>query len=201
MEVASRDIIDSVARSISTDTYAEIIKGLEGGEVWKNTDLKPDFPMYAAGVYNDKKLIMLIFLWHADIGQRSLYYVNLFKILRDLVQMSLIRAFDYNKAIYDKQFISGTNIMNIEAFHERYVDFVALAERKVATFILMEIDYKGCALEEVSNILSSKIRASDILGMSEEGKLKLILSQATKDDLKYILPRFEGLGFEITILN
>lgn len=201
LEVASRDIIDSVARSISTDTYAEIIKGLEGGEVWKNTDLKPDFPMYAAGVYNDKKLIMLIFLWHADIGQRSLYYVNLFKILRDLVQMSLIRAFDYNKAIYDKQFISGTNIMNIEAFHERYVDFVALAERKVATFILMEIDYKGCALEEVSNILSSKIRASDILGMSEEGKLKLILSQATKDDLKYILPRFEGLGFEITVLN
>ena len=157
--------------------------------------------MYAAGVYNDKKLIMLIFLWHADIGQRSLYYVNLFKILRDLVQMSLIRAFDYNKAIYDKQFISGTNIMNAEAFNERYVDFVALAERKVATFVLMEIDYKGHALEEVSAILSSKIRASDILGMTEEGKLQLILSQATKEDLKYILPRFEGLGFEITILN
>ena len=55
--------------------------------------------MYAAGVYRGEELVLLIFLWHAAPDQRSLYYVNLFKILRDLAQMSLLRAFDYNQAV------------------------------------------------------------------------------------------------------
>lgn len=200
LEVASRDIIGVVSRSISTDTYGEIIQTLQEGEIWRNTELKSEFPMYAAGVYRGKELVLLIFLWHADIDQRSLYYVNLFRILRDLVQMSLLRAFDYNQAIYEKQYIQGTHIMNAEAFEECLQNFMSLAEKKVSTYVLLEIDSKGRSYEEMDKMLSRKVRANDILGVTPNGKVRVLLSQATKDDLQFILPRFQDLDVEVTII-
>lgn len=197
LEVASRDIIQTVSRSISTETYSQVIEKIAGGEIWRNTDLKMEYPMYAAGVYRGDELVLLIFLWHADMDQRSLYYVNLFKILRDLVQMSLLRAFDYNKAIYARQHIENTSIMKAEAFEEMLAHYVALSEKKVSTYVLLEIDPKGRSYEEMDELLRGKVRANDIMGATSDKKLKIIFSQATEKDLQFILPRFEG--FELTV--
>ena len=200
LEVASRDIIEGVSRSISTETYKEVIDTLKKGEIWRNIDLRHDLPMYAAGVYRGERLVMLIFLWHAGIDQRSLYYVNLLKILRDLVQMSLLRAFDYSQAVYEKQYIENTHIMRKEPFDECLKNFKALSEKKVSTFLLLKINGKGHSLEELDTILAPKIRANDIIGATEnEGELILLLSQASEADLQYILPRFEGLDLDVNL--
>lgn len=201
LEVASRDVIDTVSRSISTETYAPILEALNKGEIWRNVELKPEFPMYAAGVYRGKELVMLIFLWHADIGQRSLYYVNLFKILRDLVQMSLLRAFDYSQAIYQKQYIEDTRIMNKAAFDENLQGFKALAEKKVSSYLLLELHMEGRSYKEMDELFSQKVRANDILGAADDGKLRLLLSGATEKDLPFILPRFENSGFTISVIR
>lgn len=197
LEVASRDIMQTVSHSVSTETYAPVIEKIAGGEIWRNTDLKPDYPMYAAGVYRGEELQLLIFLWRAEVEQRSLYYVNLFKILRDLVQMSLLRAYDYNQAVYEKQYITGTHIMNAEAFGEVLANYDALSEKKVSTYILLEVDMQGRTCAEMDSLLRGKVRANDILGVTEEGKLQLLLAQATEKDLPYILPRFEGFQVEV----
>ncbi len=200
LEVASRDILDVASRSISMDTYAPIIEQLRDGGIWKNTALVRDLPMYAAGVYRGEELVLVIFLWHANINQRSLYYVNLFKILRDLVQMSLLRAFDYNAALSEKQYYEGTHIMRAEYFEECLGNYAALAEKKVSSFVLLEFDLKGHSLHEADEMLAGKIRVTDILGISPDGKLQLILSQAGERDLEFILPRFEGLDVTVTVL-
>lgn len=200
LEVASRDIIDTVSRSISTETYSRVIDDIRGGEIFRNTDLSSEYPMYAAGVYRGDELVLLIFLWNVNIEQRSLYYVNLFKILRDLVQMSLLRAFDYNQAVYEKQYIANTHIMNIDAFDEVLKNYVALSEKKVSNYILLEIDIDGRSYEEMDKILSGKVRTNDIIGASDNGKLRLLLSQATDKDLPFILPRFEGMNVEVKTL-
>lgn len=197
LEVASRDIINTVSRSISTETYNEVIEKIKGGEIWRNTDLKPEYPMYAAGVFRGDELVLLIFLWHADIEQRSLYYVNLFKILRDLAQMSLLRAFDYNQAVYEKQYIKNTRIMSVEAFEEVLKNFIALSEKKVSAFVLLEFKTNGRSYEEMDELLGHKIRTNDILGAANNGNLQLLLSQATEKDLPFILPRFEGFDVEV----
>ena len=197
LEVASRDIIDTVSRSISTETYREVIEKISAGEIFRNTDLSGEYPMYAAGVYRGDELVLLIFLWRADIEQRSLYYVNLFKILRDLVQMSLLRAFDYSQAVYEKQYIANTHIMNIDAFNEVFNNYVALAEKKVSSFVMLEINSKGHSYEEIDKMLAGKVRTNDIIGISDDGNIRLLLSGATDKDLPFILPRFEGMDVEV----
>ena len=201
LEVASRDIINNVARSISTETYKEVIEKINEGEIWRNTELKADYPMYAAGVYRGDELVLLIFLWRADIEQRTLYYVNLFKILRDLVQMSLLRAYDYNQAIYQKQFIDNTRIMNVSAFEEVLKNYVALAEKKVSTFILLELESKGHTYTELDKLLAKKVRANDIMGETDNGNLRLLLTQATEKDLQFILPRFSEFEIKVNMIR
>lgn len=197
LEVASRDIIDTVPRSISTETYKEVIEKISTGEIFRNTDLSGEYPMYAAGVYRGDELVLLIFLWRADIEQRSLYYVNLFKILRDLVQMSLLRAFDYSQAVYEKQYIPNTHIMNIDAFNEVLNNYAALRDKKVSSFVMLEIHSNGHSYEEIDKMLAGKVRVNDVIGMSEDGNIRLLLSGATEKDLPFILPRFEGIGVEV----
>lgn len=201
LEVASRELLDAAARSISMETYAPIIEQLRGGGVWKNTELRADFPMYAAGVFRGDEPILMIFLWHADMNQRSLYYVNLFKIMRDLVQMSLLRAHDYNSALLERQYIEGTNIMNAEFFEEYLANFEAQAEKKVSTFVLLELDTRGHSPIEISQMLQGKIRLNDVLGYDSNGRLRLILAQATERDTGFILPRFEGLDIGVSVIK
>jgi UDP-glucose 4-epimerase len=201
LEVASRELLQVAARSISIDAYTPVIQQLEGGAVWKNTSLCGEYPMYAAGVYRGDELVLMIFLWHANIDQRSLYYVNLFKILRDLVQMSLLRAYDHSMALIEKQYIPDTHIMRAEYFAECLKNFEALAEKKISTFTMLEFGLNGHTLEEVDAMLAGKVRTSDILGVTDSGSLRLLLSQASEKDLAFILPRFEGLDVTITVLK
>lgn len=197
LEVASRDIIQTVSRSISTETYQPIIQKIESGEIWRNTELKAEYPMYAAGVYRQEELVLLIFLWKADTNQRSLYYVNLFKILRDLVQMSLLRAFDHNQIVYEKQYLKNTRIMNEEAFQQVLSNYKTLAEKKVSSYVLLTVDPCGRTYEEMDKLLRGKIRANDVIGVGEDGKLEILMAQATEKDLQFILPRFQNFRIEV----
>jgi UDP-glucose 4-epimerase len=161
----------------------------------------PDLPMYAAGVYRGEKLEQMIFLWQADMDQYSLYYVNLFKILRDLAQMSMLRAYEYNQAIYEKQYIPHTRLMNAEAFDLALASFNSLREKKVFSYVLLDVDCKGRSYEEADGLLTSLVRVNDMLGASENGHVRILLSQATEDDLQFVLPRFALLDVEVTVIS
>lgn len=201
LQAASRNTLGTISGSIKLDDYAPVIEALKNGGVWKNTDLNLDYPAYAAGVYRDDKLILLIFLWHANTDQRSLYYVNLFKILRDLAQMSLLRAYDYSLALYEKQYIPGTRIMNAQYFNECVDHCRMLEAKKVSSFTMLEVDADGRTFEEIDRMISNKVRTADIVGVTSEGRIRIILPQASHDDLKYVLPRFEGIDVQIKILR
>ena len=201
LEVASRDIINEAAKSISLDAYSPVIKAIESGEIWRNTGLTPGLPMYAAGVYRAGELVLVIFIWHTKIEQRTLYYVNLFRILRDLVEISLLRAYDYNQAMHEKEYLPGTSILNTEAMERIYTSFKDMAERKVFSYMVLEVDGKGKDYTELNRVISRRIRVNDIMGLREDGKLWLLMSQATDADLDFILPRFKDLDIEITVLN
>lgn len=201
LQVASRDILDTVSRSILLGNYAPVMDAIKDGGIWKNTDLNIDYPAYASGVYRGNDLIMVIFLWHANSDQRSLYYANLFTILCDLAQMSLLRAYDYSIAMYEKQYIPNTRIMNSKYFGECIENYKALNAKKISSYVLLELNVGNLTLEEADTLIRNKVRTTDIIGITSAGKIQIILTQATSDDLQYILPRFEGTDIQIKILT
>jgi hypothetical protein len=91
--------------------------------------------------------------------------------------------------------------MNAEYFEECMKNFISLSEKKIATFLLLEFGLNGHTLQQADAILFGRIRTTDILGITPDGNLRLILSQATEKDQAVILPRFEGLGLTVTVLK
>ena len=201
LQVASKDTLDTVSRSIRLDDFAPVIDVVKNGGIWKNTDLDINYPAYAAGICRDDELILMIFLWHANTDQRSLYYVNLFKILCDLAQMSLLRAYDYSLAMYEKQYFPNTRIMNAKYFEERIENHRELNAKKVSSFVILELETGDYTLEEIDSMIADKVRTTDIIGVTSDGKLQIVLTQASHDDLKYILPRFDNVDIPIRILQ
>lgn len=201
LEVASRSMMDRVERSIELEKFASLIEETANGEVWRNIQLEPGLPMFAAGIYRDGKPVLLIFLWEAKPEQQTLYYANLFKILKDLVQMSLLRALQYNQAIYEKQYIPGTGILNSETFETLVGTLQKMSSRKRSNFVLLEIDNGRHSLEETEMMLSRKIRQNDRLGLTKSGKLCLALTQASDKDLENILPRFDDLDITVSVMK
>ena len=54
---------------------------------------------------------------------------------------------------------------------------------------------------EVGEMLNGRIRANDILGLSQDGTLQLLLAQADTSDLQFILPRFASLDIEVSVIH
>jgi hypothetical protein len=101
----------------------------------------------------------------------------------------------------EKQYIPSTHIMHLQYFEEYLQNYISFRESKRSSFILLGIDSRGHTLEEVDQMISGKIRTTDILGMTSDGQLQLILPQATPNDLPFILPRYENLDITVTLLN
>ncbi len=199
LEVASRSIMHDVSRSISLDTYAPVMEVLNRGEVWRNTRFLPHMPMFACGIRQDDKPLLLIFIWSAQTHQRSLYYVNLFRILCDLTQMSFIRAHEYSRAMHDRQYVSHTILQNAPTFRNSLNVFQELQERRVFQFLQLKVDAGGRSKEEMSQLLARCVRTNDVAGILEDGSIWLLLSQAGDEDLKFILPRFQRLGLSAQV--
>lgn len=199
LEVSSKESLKFATRSISMEAYAQVAEVVTKGEIWRNTQLNPKLPMYAAGVMSEERLALLIFIWQVHPEQQTLYYSNLFKILKDLVQMSLLRAMQYNRAVCEKQYIAGTGVMCAEAFSKVLKRHKEMAEWKVSRYVLLEIDIHQYTLQEADHLIGERIRKNDILGILENGNVGLLLSQASEEDLDVILPRFQNLDMEIAV--
>lgn len=201
LEVSSRDIMHDVSRSISLDTYRPVMEALQRGEVWRNIHFLPNLPMFASGVYRDNRPVLLIFVWSAQTHQRSLYYVNLFRILCDLTQMSFLRAHEYSQAMHGRQYVGQTVLQNAQTFRGTLHTFQELAERRIFQFIQLAVENQGLSRTDLSALLTHCVRVNDIAGELEDGSVWLLLSQAGPDDLKFILPRFERQGLSVRVAN
>jgi hypothetical protein len=49
----------------------------------------------------------------------------------------------------------------------------------------------------MDQLLWGKVRANDIIGITAEGKVQVLLSQATEKDLQFILPRYKDFLVEV----
>ncbi len=166
LEAASRGISQDVPRSIRMEEYTHILGTLAEDEVWSNTELKEGYPMYMAGIRRGGGLVLLILVHEVEYSQMTLYYSNLLKILCGLIGASLLRALDYQEAIRRDQYLENTNIMKESYFMDVLNLQHSMLEQKIADFTLLRLERGDMTLEEADEILRTKIRENDILGVS-----------------------------------
>lgn len=194
LETASAQVQGNYLNSIKLSEYSAAMEELENGNVWANREFLENYPMYMAGVRKNGELVMLICIQQVSREQMSLYFLNLFKILSGLVETSLLRALEYQKAVEYRQYVKGTHILKTEYFEERLKVQHDMREQKLASYVLLKVEYSEMSLKEADEILRSKVRENDVWGISESKELYLMLVQTDKEALPNILARLKQAG-------
>ena len=194
LETASAQVQGNYPNSIKLSEYSAAMEELENGNVWANREFLENYPMYMAGVRKNGELVMLICIQQVSREQMSLYFLNLFKILSGLVETSLLRALEYQKAVEYRQYVKGTHILKTEYFEERLKVQHDMREQKLASYVLLKVEYSEMSLKEADEILRSKVRENDVWGISESKELYLMLVQTDKEALPNILARLKQAG-------
>ena len=194
LETASAQVQGNYPNSIKLSGYSAAMEELENGNVWANREFLENYPMYMAGVRKNGELVMLICIQQVSREQMSLYFLNLFKILSGLVETSLLRALEYQKAVEYRQYVKGTHILKTEYFEERLKVQHDMREQKLASYVLLKVEYSEMSLKEADEILRSKVRENDVWGISESKELYLMLVQTDKEALPIILARLKQAG-------
>ena len=194
LETASAQVQGNYPNSIKLSEYSAAMEELENGNVWANREFLENYPMYMAGIRKNGELVMLICIQQASREQMSLYFLNLFKILSGLVETSLLRALEYQKAVEYRQYVKGTHILKTEYFEERLKVQHDMREQKLASYVLLKVEYSEMSLKEADEILRSKVRENDVWGISESKELYLMLVQMDKEALPIILARLKQAG-------
>ena len=194
LETASAQVQGNYPNSIKLSEYSAAMEELENGNVWANREFLENYPMYMAGIRKNGELVMLICIQQVSREQMSLYFLNLFKILSGLVETSLLRALEYQKAVEYRQYVKGTHILKTEYFEERLKVQHDMREQKLASYVLLKVEYSEMSLKEADEILRSKVRENDVWGISESKELYLMLVQTDKEALPIILVRLKQAG-------
>ena len=194
LETASAQVQGNYPNSIKLSEYSAAMEELENGNVWANREFLENYPMYMAGIRKNGELVMLICIQQVSREQMSLYFLNLFKILSGLVETSLLRALEYQKAVEYRQYVKGTHILKTEYFEERLKVQHDMREQKLASYVLLKVEYSEMSLQKADEILRSKVRENDVWGISESKELYLMLVQTDKEALPNILTRLKQAG-------
>ena len=96
----------------------------------------PRDAMYAAAVRENGRAVVLVVLFDAVDDQLTLYYQNLFRILCGLAETALVRAFEYENAVYNEQHLPGTRCCARLAFAANWMLPAPSREEKMAQHLL-----------------------------------------------------------------
>ncbi|MBR6315719.1 MAG: hypothetical protein IKR58_01805 [Lachnospiraceae bacterium] len=195
----SGEMNQRLGKSLKIGIYHEVYETILSGATWKNTELDPGYPMYAYGILSGEKVRLMICIYEAGVGQMELYYLNLFTILCNLIQVSFLRALEYQEAIEGEKYYEGTTILMPEYFDQELQSRRKMADAGVASYVLLQIytDDFPATCEK----LQGMIRHSDELGDDQEGNHYLMLSQITGEIFKIIGNRLEAGGVEYRIVE
>lgn len=201
LEVCSRNLLHQLPNSVRIEEYAEALPVLENGEVWSNTELFDNYPMYIAGIRGEEGLVLLIMIYKSTYEQMGLYYLNLIRILCGLVESSMLRAMEYQQMIREQNYIGDTNILKEPHFLETLRIRHDMLEQHMAEYALIRLNKGDMTLEEADNILRMKTRENDVLGVSSDGTIYLILAQAAASNVDIVVKRLEQSGFKCKIVQ
>ncbi|WP_022774042.1 NAD-dependent epimerase/dehydratase family protein [Butyrivibrio sp. AE2015] len=201
LSVASEQISSNLKKSINLDDYRTVIDEVSKGEIWFNRDVREGFPTYVAGIKSEGALSVLIMIYHVEYIQISTYYTNLIRILSGLMENFIIKAWEYQKAVADKTYVEGTQITQYEYFVQQFNIQKEMADNKLTDFRLFRIMRENRTLTEIDEMLQTKIRNNDIVGLGSDNNIYLLASQVDDSSETIVLKRFQNMGLKCDVVE
>lgn len=168
---------------------------LKNRRVYINRDMEEKMPMMAGAVYSEEKMQLILMLWGIPWERMTLGEANRLTIIGALIQNAVLRANRYLEALKNRRYVEGTNVLDEEAFTHLVKAFSDARDKGLTEYVLLEILDEGEDYENVARSLGSAIRQTDYLGILKGGKLYVLLSNTSRENVDGIVERFRNTGY------
>lgn len=164
--------------------------------------MNEDYPLLASAIYRSEKPIEIIMLWGLPFEKMTLYHTNLLTVLGYMIYNSVERADRYLEALATTRFIPDTRLLTKDAFQELHTTYQDAMEKGFTECTVLQVSSEASRnYKEWSDILSSKLRFSDYLGIGADGEVCILLTNSSLQDAQFIIKRFAQIGITCTPLE
>lgn len=185
----------SLGKSVKYTNMPEMMAAIENHQVYVNKTMNEEYPLMASAIYRSGKPIELIMLWGLPFENMSVYQCNLLTVLGYMIYNSVERADRYLDALANTRFVAGTRLLTRDAFAELDTTYHDAMAKGFTEYVVLSVSSeRSMTYKEWSDTLSSKLRFSDYLGINEDGRVCVLLTNSNSMDAQFIIQRFAEMG-------
>jgi len=198
LAASSRNMTGNIKKSFRLEDWGEVYEEIKEHRIFMNRNVDPEKPDMAGGIYHGEVLEAIVIIQNVPFENMTLYHSNLFSVLLNLIAQSIHTASIYLEESALSRFLPGTRILNTRAF-ERILQIQKEGEERKNTefFVLEVINDKNKSLEELDQQITSMLRQHDYLGVDDDGKLFILVTNTNRTEAHFVVDRLEGKGVHI----
>ncbi|MDY3853397.1 MAG: NAD(P)-dependent oxidoreductase [Butyribacter sp.] len=196
---ATSDTAKSLGKSVKYSDMTEMLRAIQNKQVYVNKTMDADCPLMARAIYRSDEPIEIIMLWGIPFEKMTQYECNLLTVLSYMIYNSVERADRYLDALSTTRFIANTRLLAKDAFEELRAIYQDAMEKNFTEYTLLTASSdEDKTYEEWSNILSSKLRYTDYIGINKDDNVCILLTNSNLQDAQFIIQRFAEINITCT---
>ncbi len=185
-------------KSWNLSAYPKIRECVRAGELYQGDVWKGE-PAIVLPILYQNNSVAVILIRTLPYTSQTLYYVNLLKTLSLLLREAVARALDHEELVREETCLQGTDVMKPGPFRDNLLLAKERAEKKLAEYCVVRITGQG-SFEEACRKAADQLRATDCLGVDEDGCLYALLNNTGAQDVEHLQKRLaeHGMTAEVT---
>ncbi|MEF3303217.1 NAD-dependent epimerase/dehydratase family protein [Paenibacillus sp. GYB003] len=185
------------AKSIKVEDVPYVRQVVLEQKLFVNKELQGDAPLMAAPVMSNGEVVAVIALSGMKFEHFTLYHQNVFKITVDLISSAFSRALAFVEATVNQRYIEGTPVLKPEVFGSILEAKKSAKSHHGIDYALLAVDVGPFASRELPARIARLLRETDYIGIGEDGRLMVLLSNSDAEDASRVLERFQENGISV----
>lgn len=188
----ARKLGNSIKYTDMGDMYDE----MRNGRIYVNKTMAEGYPLMACAVYAEEEIRVMLMFWGIAPERQNLETANRLKVIKTVLQNTILRASRYMSSFRRKHYLEGTNVLKEDAFKVIIKTFFEAKARGLTECALIEFVMGYHNYESISIQIASSIRQTDFMGVMQGGKLYILLSNTDMKNAEIVQERLRKLGYE-----
>ncbi len=184
-----------LGNSIKYTAMEDMYHTLKDGHIYINETADTGLPLIAGAVYAEEEMQVILMFWGIPLSELTLKKANRLTVITTLIQNAILRAKRCMSSFRRHHYMEGTNVLNEKAFTDLVKTFLAAKENGLTECTLLEIVMGYEDYGQISLHLACNIRQSDYMGIMDNEKLYILLSNTNAANAEVVRTRLYKLGY------
>lgn len=183
-------------KSIELDSLQEIYEEIQKHKIYINRTIDNNIPSMAGGIYHEDTLESVIMIWSLPFENTTLYHINLFSVVLNLIAQAMHRANLYIEESRLTRYINGTSILTQKSFQKLMEIKKTGSDNNLAEFYILKITDTETSFKNLNDVIVPMLRQHDYLGVGEDEGLYLLLTNTNEDEAEFVIQRLVKKGID-----